>query len=650
MRTKLLRLLALACMLLLATGAVTAGALAESSAAEKPHVIIIEWDDESNLEGFRPASVACKLGGQSVTVTAANNWIATVTTANGTDFSVTEPSGYDEADTTYETDGTGLIHTAKLKHTVSRQTVNVSVVWDDFSDKNGVRPDEVQVQLLANGQPYGTPKTLSGSGDTWSGSWDSLPRNMDGNSITYTVLSASNPTYYDVSESGLTVTYSLVTGTLTVEATSTGAADGTPEAQLQIEISGPDASMPQTVTCSPITGGSWTFNNLLPGAYLARELNTNDLIYDYYIVPEETTRADAVYVGGGERGTIRLRNSWVSSREAPDRERNENPETSFANLTFQILGPDPNLPITISYSDFTNGSYTLTGLLPGSYAVVERNAETLIDFYTLQGDSIIGGTTTLVANVGGDGITLYNHYSPSPDPVADDVTINIPVTKIWADNNNAAGNRPGSITVRLYADGAEIESRDLSEANGWSATFMDLPVYRLRDVPYVYSVKEDPVAMYTSSTTGSAETGLNIVNTYQGRMTSASVRKVWDDNNNAAGNRPTAIFVTLRGGNTTIGTYRLSDANGWAVTVNDLPAIINGAEAVYTWSEQTVAGYVSNMVSDGTTTVFTNGLYQRPPTDETPPPVPGIPSNYLDEYDTPLGIVIDINHVGDCFD
>jgi len=42
MRTKLLRLLALACMLLLATGAVTAGALAGGSAAEKPHVIIME--------------------------------------------------------------------------------------------------------------------------------------------------------------------------------------------------------------------------------------------------------------------------------------------------------------------------------------------------------------------------------------------------------------------------------------------------------------------------------------------------------------------------------------------------------------------------------------------------------------------------------
>ena len=66
----------------------------------------------------------------------------------------------------------------------------------------------------------------------------------------------------------------------------------------------------------------------------------------------------------------------------------------------------------------------------------------------------------------------------------------------------------------VEADGAEIANRELNDGNGWSATFMDLPVYRERDIPYVYSVTEDPVDMYTSSTTGTAETGLNIVNTY----------------------------------------------------------------------------------------------------------------------------------------
>ena len=73
--------------------------------------------------------------------------------------------------------------------------------------------------------------------------------------------------------------------------------------------------------------------------------------------------------------------------------------------------------------------------------------------------------------------------------------------------------------------------------------------------------------------------------------------------------------------------------------------------AVYTWIEQTVAGYTqTSTVTNGSVTVVTNSLYKRPPTDETPPPVPGIPSHYLDEYDTPLGIEIDVNHVGDCFD
>ena len=36
--------------------------------------------------------------------------------------------------------------------------------------------------------------------------------------------------------------------------------------------------------------------------------------------------------------------------------------------------------------------------------------------------------------------------------------------KIWNDNNNKDGNRPGSVTVRLYANGVEDDSAVLSAA------------------------------------------------------------------------------------------------------------------------------------------------------------------------------------------
>ena len=82
------------------------------------------------------------------------------------------------------------------------------------------------------------------------------------------------------------------------------------------------------------------------------------------------------------------------------------------------------------------------------------------------------------------------------------------VTKIWEDNGDAAGIRPDSITVILYADGIEIERHTLSAGNllqkliqtlsgdtadSWSYTFEDLPVYDEDGKLIQYTVKEEGV-------------------------------------------------------------------------------------------------------------------------------------------------------------
>jgi len=121
--------------------------------------------------------------------------------------------------------------------------------------------------------------------------------------------------------------------------------------------------------------------------------------------------------------------------------------------------------------------------------------------------------------------------------------------------------------------------------------------------------------------------------------TSASVMKVWDDDNNAAGLRPANVRVTLSNGQ----VFYLNAANGWSVTVNDLPAMKNGQPITYTWSEQSVPGYVQTGVTRvGNTTIMTNRF--------EPPFNPDEMVEIFEGYDTPLGLDVIINHVGDCFD
>jgi len=132
-------------------------------------------------------------------------------------------------------------------------------------------------------------------------------------------------------------------------------------------------------------------------------------------------------------------------------------------------------------------------------------------------------------------------------------------------------------------------------------------------------------------------------------VVSVTVRKVWNDANDAAGLRPASVKMVLSNGE----VYTLNESNNWTVTVQDLPKYVNGKLAQYTWTEKTVMGYVlESETHSGNVTTFTNKLWTRPekPEHGKTPKLPGPGLSTFEEYGVPLGIEVIINHVGDCFD
>ena len=128
---------------------------------------------------------------------------------------------------------------------------------------------------------------------------------------------------------------------------------------------------------------------------------------------------------------------------------------------------------------------------------------------------------------------------------------------------------------------------------------------------------------------------------------SVTVRKVWNDNNNARGMRPVSLRMVLSNGM----SVTLNAANGWTATIGNLPAATEGGQPIaYTWTEDEVPGYRQTDYAEADhVTTITNALWRRP----TPPPdipVPDDPTEEIEEYDTPLNIGVEINHVGDTFD
>ena len=643
MKMHLQRILAVLCVLALALGCVHA--LAEDSSVQyEDRVITVKWMDGDNYDGVRPDSVDAFLAGQKATLNEENGWTGVVSVPADTDneWNYDGVEGY--AATLSKDDVSVLTYSRAIAPTIS---VSATVAWEDSDNAGKIRPESVQLMLLADGEPYGEPLTAKNPG--WKVTWNDLPPfkpNAD-TRIEYTVKQLQTPEGYTSQEDGLAVTNYLQTGSLKLSASVAGAPEDADLSGLTLTVDGPDPSMPKTLTWAQISGGSFDFGTVLPGAYLVRGTNADTLVEGYIMDVENSKVSDAVMVKAGEAATLTYKYAYKLP-EAIEAEEDYDPMSNIGALSFEILGPDDRMPIKITYSQFKNGQYELGDLVPGVYTVVERNAETLVKYYTLTGASVTG----MKLEVTPDGTAtakLFNQYVPAPTPEPDAEFVNIPVTKTWNDNNNKDGNRPDAITVRLYADGVEVDSHILTAGENWAFTFVEKPRYQEdHKTEIVYTVNEDAVPMYAAEING-----YNIVNQYRPEVTSISVTKIWVDKDNAAGIRPTSIAMTLSDGQKVVKVVVLDATNGWTATVNDLPTVVNGQPAKYGWKEQEVIGYtLTGVKEEGNAMTFTNTIWERPekPTEGKTPKTTGETWYFFEEYDTPLGVEVIINHVGDCFD
>ncbi|MDO4183595.1 MAG: Cna B-type domain-containing protein, partial [Coriobacteriia bacterium] len=162
------------------------------------------WADASNQDGMRPATVRFTVkNGSAVMASAdvtgdstADSWTHTFTglpkydTAGQSITYTVEEAAVDGYTTTggectYQGDETWAAAFTNT-HVPETTSVHVDLTWDDAGDEYSTRPDSVEVELYANGQPTGQRITLTPDGN-WEGTFDNLPKYKDGEEITYTV-------------------------------------------------------------------------------------------------------------------------------------------------------------------------------------------------------------------------------------------------------------------------------------------------------------------------------------------------------------------------------------------------------------------------------------------------------------------------------
>ena len=178
-----------------------------------------------------------------------------------------------------------------------------------------------------------------------------------------------------------------------------------------------------------------------------------------------------------------------------------------------------------------------------------------------------------------------NTYTPAKTEV--------PVKKVWKDENNQDGKRPTSVTVKLLADGQDTgKTLTLTEANGWAGSFKDLDADK-GGTPIQYTVVEVTVAGYTSKVTGDAASGFTITNSYSPETVDVKATKNWDDANNQDGKRPTKITINLLADGEKVASKEIQAvADGtWTATFEKLAKYKAGKEIKYTVTEEAVAEY-----------------------------------------------------------
>ncbi len=183
-------------------------------------------------------------------------------------------------------------------------------------------------------------------------------------------------------------------------------------------------------------------------------------------------------------------------------------------------------------------------------------------------------------------ITVYNSVE----------LIDIPVKKIWDDESDKDGIRPDSVTIRLYDDeDVNIDEVTITgTGDEWTYTFTDLPSIR-EGTLVTYYIEEVTPSGYSSTVTGSYETGFTITNKHvPNKRTEVTVTKKWKDSGNTWGLRPDSVTIRLLANGTEVAHAVVSGeltAESWTYTFTDLPIEDGGAAITYTVTEDPVRNY-----------------------------------------------------------
>ena len=470
-------------------------------------------------------------------------------------------------------------------YTPAKTEVPVKKVWKDANNQDGKRPTSVTVKLLADGQDTGKTLELT-EANGWAGSFTNLDADKGGTPIKYTVVEVTVTGYTsDVTgdaASGFTITNSYSPETVDVKATKNwddaNNQDGKRPTKITINLLA-DGQKHDSKEVQAAADGTWTVEFTKLAKYKAGKKITYTVteekvseyessITDFNITNKYTPKAI----------DYKVTKVWNDANN----QDGKRPESVTVQLYKKVGDADPvaveGKKLTLTAKDKTDANTWVASFtnLPQYEAGKEIT-------YSIKEVDVPAGYEASVT-----GQVVTNTHNPD--------TVILSGTKVWDDNNNQDGKRADKVKVQILNGDKVVQEIEVSEATGWKFESKALPKYE-NGTEIKYTVKEVAVKEYTSTVTTDKDGKYTVTNTHAPAKTSVKGKKIWKDEENKDGIRPSSVTVKLLAdGKETGQTATVSETSGWTYEFTGLDRYQEGREIAYTVEEVNVPdGYTASV-------------------------------------------------------
>ncbi len=399
-------------------------------------------------------------------------------------------------------------------------TVDVTKIWDDYNNREGIRPNNVTVNLIVNGLVNQTV-VLNGE-NNWKYSFI-VPKYNNGVLIKYnfTEDTINNYTAF-ISNVGYSYTVTNIHIIDFVNVTVSSIFD---------DANNKDGLRPDNVTVKLIANGgviayavldptnNWNmvFSNL-------PKYDENKVLINYSIIESAVPNGYMAIVTNTSNNNFTVKNiQTVAVDVTKIWDDYNNQEGLRPNDVIVHLTVDGFVNQTVVLNSGNNWKY--------SFIMPKYNNGVLIN-YNFTEDAI-DNYIAVISNVG---------YSYTVTNIHSIETVNLTVSSIFDDYDNRDGLRPNSVTVRLIADGAIIDSAVLNAANNWNISFNNLPKFKNNDlIDYTFTVN---IPEYISAVS-SSDNNYIVTNTHVPETLDLKVLIKWNDTNDNDKVRPEYVKIQL---------------------------------------------------------------------------------------------------------